>query len=450
MQIPPTAELLIWAGFALAVGVLMVPWIYSFIREARIGTRPQDLKTFADMKKAFRKGSRTRDIDRRRPSAIFAMREFAGQGADAAQREEIARLMRDAISAVLHKTDNRTANEVWSMLDTLAAAAPSWEADFVEQVSRSRLEGWVRCRAIERLVSMRGSMSLRTLLQLADDAPVAHGVAAAIGQLGKRAMTPEVLARMERMLDETQNQWAPSAAARALVSLGQATNPILARNLEKFDPWTAFAVRVKTAGIDASSLIERLFIAGVIDDDRRKSIKPSTTKKMQMALNTGDGFKAVTAFLERVRAVHTFDTEWDPVPDYEVLLRQLSRISAPRVTIEDIDVQMDGEACREVNCTVAGQPARFSPQFMGDWTDLEAVLKGLNEGLAAGGHSERFASLWSGDQSACVIVGHDSGLAGLAETLGLPLDVNANAPIAIGVAAEQHLAAQIKTGSSGS
>ena len=209
-------------------------------------------------------------------------------------------------------------------------------------------------------------------------------------------------------------------------------------------------MRVKTAGIDAAALIERLFVAGVIDDDRRKSIKPSTTKKMQMALNTGDGFKAVTAFLERVRAVHTFDTEWDPVPDYEVLLRQISRIGAPRATIEDIDVQMDGEACREVNCTVAGQPARFSPKFMDDWTDLEAVLRGLNEGLAAGERPERFVNLLSGDQNACVIIGHDSGLANLAETLGLPLDVNANAPIAIGVAAEHDAAAQIKADFSGS
>lgn len=429
--------LIFWTLF---VFIVFLPFILMWRRERAEQIRTRDLKTLAAMKRAFRWGSKTSHTDYRRPAAIYAMEGFAKKEADAAQRAEIALLMRGAISRVMHNSDHRD-NYVSQMIATLAAAAPIWEADFLEQVVRSRLDGGERLGAIERFSKLRGRASLEVLLQLADDAPVAHVVAEAIGRLGKQAATPEVLCRLERMLDETQNQRAPSTAARALISFGEAASPVLVRNLKKFDPWTSFTVRVKTAGIDAAALIERLFIAGILDEDRRSLIKPSMITKMQKALDVGDGFEAVTKFLWRVRAIYTFDMEWYPVPDYAVLLRRLTRIGGSRVKITAIRVQMDGEACREVDFTIAGQPARFATEFWGNFVDLEAVLRGLNDGLAAAGLRERFANLRNDDPIACVIVGHDAGFTKLAETLGLPLDVGTNAPIVGEMDAEQHSAA---------
>jgi hypothetical protein len=442
--LPSMSVVLIWISFSLVAMLFLGMWGYVFLREARWDTRPQDLKTFSDMKRAFRTGSKTKFVDRRRSSAVFAMRVLAEQSTDPVQRETIALLMRDSIVEVLHKSDNRTANSVSAMLETLATAAPSWEADFLEQVSCSQLEGWVRGDVIQRLVRLRGRESVTFLLALADDPPVAPAVAAPIAYLGPEAATPEVIARLQRMLGETRENWAPPAAARALITLGQATNPILTEYLDKFDPWTRFVVRVKAAELDALALTDRLFAAAVVGEHRRKSIKPSMITKMQKALDTGDGFKAVTTFLQRMRAVYSFDTEWNPVPDYGQLLSELSRIGARRVTISDIQVELEGEVCREVNCRIAGHPARFNPSFMGDWTDLEAVLGGLNAGLAAAGRLERFANLNSGGQDAYVIIGHAAGLASLVKTLGLPLDPNVNAAIAVGIAAENHMAEQIK------
>jgi hypothetical protein len=60
---------------------------------------------------------------------------------------------------------------------------------------------------------------------------------------------------------------------------------------------------------------------------------------------------------------------------------------------------------------------------MGKWTDLDAVLSGLNKALAEAGRPERFADHLSGGQAACVIVGTTGGLVELVETIGLPLDV---------------------------
>jgi hypothetical protein len=117
------------------------------------------------------------------------------------------------------------------------------------------------------------------------------------------------------------------------------------------------------------------------------------------------------------------------------------------VTISDIDAQLEGEARCEITCRIAGQPARFNPRSMDDWTDLETVLGGLNAGLAAAGRSQRFANLSSGSQDAHVIIAQAAGLASLVETLGLPLD--AIAAITAGVAAETHAVAQMKAELSG-
>ena len=83
-------------------------------------------------------------------------------------------------------------------------------------------------------------------------------------------------------------------------------------------------------------------------------------------------------------------------------------------------------------------------EYMGDWTDVQAVLTGLNAALEQAGRPERFANLYSGDQSAYVILGDGAGLASMVETCGLPLDADANAPLAIGMAAGDHVAQELE------
>jgi hypothetical protein len=123
------------------------------------------------------------------------------------------------------------------------------------------------------------------------------------------------------------------------------------------------------------------------------------------------------------------------------LLTELSEVSSSRLPIGDIAAP---EGVGEVSCTIAGHPVRFNPRHLGDWTDLEAMLGGLNKALADAGRPERFANIHSGGQDACVIVGTAEGLAALVETLGLPLDVDANATVAVGIAAEDDAAARIQ------
>ena len=365
--------LLAFAGFSVA-------FIWFAVTE-QSHILPHRLKTFKQMKSAFRRGNKKHG--NLRVAAIYAMRDFVGQGADALEREEIANIMRGGIEEHMHSPSYRMAGEVWCMLEALAAAAPEWEASFLERVIQSEVSS--RDRAIFRLAQLRGPDCLEYLVKAADDARVANNVADAIRRLGAAAAKPFVIQRLQAMLGETQNGWAPTAAARAIMALGYAADPALAAHMENFDPWTRLAYRAKIAGLDAPAFIEKLFSAGIVGEDRRRLIKSKTIRKMHDALDAGLGFQAVESFLQSLHSVYAFDTEWHPVPDYTELLAGLSKIASPRIAITAIKV-IGGE----VSCQLAGQPVCFSPTHMGDWTDLQTVLNGLNAALEKAGLPERF------------------------------------------------------------
>jgi hypothetical protein len=397
----------------------------------------QDFKTLFQMKWALRIG-----MDDGRHWSVLAMQRFAKGDATQAEREAIAVMMRGRIAKKMNKADHFTINRVHDMLKTLAAAAPDWEAVFLVKVAGSEADATTRGAAIRRMVDLRGVGSLDLLMTLVDDPQVAADVAGAIASIGPAAATQGVIVRLKRMLAESQIRggWGPSEAARALIAIGQATDPDLVTHMDNFDIWTRFVVRVKCAGFDASTLTALLFRSGIVGEDRRRMIKGSMLAKMEKTIGSGEGFNAIINFLQRARSVYAFDTEWDPVPDYKVLLMKLSKISSPRLPISNIAIREDGE----VLCRIAGHPACFHPKFMGDWTDLQAVIVGLNAALVEAGLSERFANIQSGGQDAYVIVGTVNGLAELVETVGFPLDENGSTPAAIGYAVEEYAAAQIQ------
>jgi hypothetical protein len=70
------------AVFVLTAGGLGGALIYAMVKEWRQFTLPRHLKAFAEMRSAFFAGSKTDQFDRRRGSAVFAMRGFAEESAN--------------------------------------------------------------------------------------------------------------------------------------------------------------------------------------------------------------------------------------------------------------------------------------------------------------------------------------------------------------------------------
>ena len=340
MRLPSWNELeTTFALFGLtAVAAIGVGFIWALATEPGY-VLPRDLKTFKQMKSAFRRGKNR--PGNARVSAIYAMKDYAAKSTDAAGREEIAGLMRGGIAEYMRAPSFRMDSEVWCMLETLAAAAPEWEAGFLEEVIGSEVTA--RNRAIDRLVELRGTGCLEFLTGAAGRAEIAPNIADAIATLGRAAAKPFVIDALRAMLGDTQNPLTPPAAARALIALGLSSDPAIAQQAEKFDPWTAFAYRAKIAGLDAPALAEKLFSSGIVGEDRRHLVTFQSIREMQEALDRGLGFEAVEQFLEKLRSVYSFDTEWDPEPDYCALLAELSEVSAPRVAIERAVVLCRGD-----------------------------------------------------------------------------------------------------------
>lgn len=408
-----------WDAIAVTVAVV-APLFYWAIRRPPKDTRPQDLTSFVRVKKAFNSGSLTDWKDSRVTSAAFVMKRFAADGASPAQREEIANLVRQKIEILITRSDNQSDNLVNCLLGSLSAAAPPWEADLLESITKSCLGGLARGHAIKRLVKIRGTACLDLLLELADDPVIAPEIAEAIGRVSRKGPRPEALTTLRTMLNDRRNTWTPSAAARALISLGLSDDPAIAEHLDDFDPWMAFAFRVKASGMDARPVIERFLSAQIIDAHTEKLIKPAVINKLQKALDKGDGYSAIHSFLQRTRAACLFETKSGGAPDYGQVLSDLSKTFSRRLLISEIDPLVYDENCREITCKVDGLQTRLNPKPMGKYIDLEAVLNGLNASLATAGKGERFVSLR--DDGACVIFGDGRGILELVDSLGLPLD----------------------------
>jgi hypothetical protein len=248
------------------------------------------------------------------------------------------------------------------------AGSSLWHAT---RPSRCQILGSRQC--VNSKSSFRGAASLDLLMTLADDPPVADEVARAIAEY--RRCRRNTLRRLAVEAESRRNAQRPGAVRGGAGSfaIGHETDPDLAAQMDNFDVWTRFAVRVKAAGIDAPAFTARLVAAGIVGEDRRALMEPEMLADMQKALDAGDDFNAVV-FLEQVQSVYVFDTEWNPEPEYDVLLEERSEVSSPRLPIILVPENVPGEEGSEVCRRVAGHPARFNPKFMGKWTDLDAVL----------------------------------------------------------------------------
>lgn len=421
---PPPNELALFCEKIAVTAVVVVPLVYFLIRRPRKDTRPQDLTSFASLKKAFNSGSLTDWRDSHVTSAISVMEQFAADSASLEQREEIANLVRQKIELLMTRSDNHSDNLVYRLLKPLSAAAPPWETDLLERITKSCLGSLARGDAVKRLVKICGAACLDLLLELAGDPAIAPSVAEAIGRASRKETRPEVPTTLLTMLNDRRNSRTPSAAARALISLGLYTNPAIAEHLNEFDPWTAFAFRVKASGMDARSVIDRLLAARVVDAHHAKLVKPAVINKLQKALDAGDGFGGIHSVLHSTRSACIFETKSGGAPDYGQVLSDLSKAFSRRLLISEIEPPFYDENCREITCKVDGLQTRLNPKPIGKYVDLETVLNGINASLAAAGQDERFVSLR--DDGACVIFGNGRAILELVDNLGLPLDPTVN------------------------
>ncbi len=361
-----------------------------------------------------------------------------------ALRADIAQTAAEAVDARLGASDNETANEIWRLLDVVAATTSEREPELLERVVRSSAAGWARGVAFERLAAREGAaFAPRLEAALGDPALRAHALEA-LTTLGSEAATPSILERVRTLVAEEGDETLLGTAVDALRALAGGDDPALAAALGRLDPWRRFALRCRLDGVDFDALVGALARAELVAPGAEAALTEEARETGAAAWAEGDGFDAVLGLLFDLDALHAFDAKHFLVPpEYDDLLDGLARVAAPRVVLSawslspaarrTTDDEGKERLSHEIRLLVDGAPARVEVADYGRWRDVAGLLGGLNAALAAAGRAERFATLRSEDQGVYVVVATEAGVDALRAELDFPFSEDPDASMRAGV-----------------
>jgi hypothetical protein len=143
----------------------------------------------------------------------------------------------------------------------------------------------------------------------------------------------------------------------------------------------------------------------------------------------------VEAFLEHAGRLVTFDTETDMFPNrHDLLIMEFGRASAgkfkPDAAIERFTKPGEPDKSKTeytVEFVHNRRLYRFKPNDLGDWYDVDAVVKAIHRALEDAGIAERFGMLDGWDQIATFIFAKPEALRSAASELNLKLSEDADA-----------------------
>jgi len=165
---------------------------------------------------------------------------------------------------------------------------------------------------------------------------------------------------------------------------------------------------------------------------------------VRQALNDSDPlgspFGHWTSTMQRVGRAAIFDTETSTFPNRhdELILDELAKAGGGLfVPTSAIEVWRPSAETYDVAFEHAGRWYHFQARGLGDWYDVPAVMAAANRALADAGHVERFHSLDTGGQAACLLLARPESLAAVAKQLSLPVSDDPDQARQLGEAFEE-------------
>jgi hypothetical protein len=249
-------------------------------------------------------------------------------------------------------------------------------------------------------------------IDLLNDPKSMHSVLRALGQLPPRQLRPE---------------WAAPVAAKLTAGIDQKKGvlKILARmgmvgveEARKHEKTLPMQLNWIERGLNLQAAANDLVRLGLVDS--APVIEPSLDP------NDSEGLQKV---LHQAGILFGFDAEHDfiPPPHHALLMKAAASSRgkfAPLHARQYWRDANDQNAGYVVEFAQDGKLIRFSADYLGDWYDVMAVLKGANFALEKKGLPDRFV-IWSEmDQVCTVIFGPLDKLQEFARLYALPLDVS--------------------------
>lgn len=358
--------------------------------------------------------------------AVNALRDLAYSPEPEVVAEARSLALRE-IDARLGCAGYRAANDVSRLFDVLEQLPPAEQKPVLERVVGSRLEGWVRGLALERLAKLEDCAALPRLLSALDDAALRRSAIKTIGSLGATAASPAVMERLESLFVTAEHPEDAAVLFDAFVALGKVDDPAVTAQMAKLDPWRRFTLRSRALGMTLDQLIARLVDAAILDSALVEGLSAEDREEIAKCWRSGDAEAALCEALLRCKGLLWFDTEDAYVPpDYAALLAELAEIGGRRVRLECAHLESSDDNAPEHQLTllINGLPARLPLRNAGDWIDVTGLIDGLNAELARQGEACRFVTLHETDQTAQIILGDGAKLLALQQTLDFPLDAD--------------------------
>ena len=351
------------------------------------------------------------------------LEDFSEKGsADARQRA--CKLAIRYIRQSLNRDDVYTANDVQRCLNTIANAAPFYEATLLKDVVESGLAPQVRGSALKRLSALEGPEGLHRLCDALKRHDLCRYAAEGLSELAKDTRDERVIYAIKHIL-EGEN-WSPFTAsmAAAFAATSSASRATLRRVMARAEPGTAMVFHWILKGIDLRQASDLLLTTG-------------------MAMPTGEEFAHLERQWQECRdafsltlclmamgesATQIMVKTVDAVPDHTETISDLCSISRGFFDVEDLHqtIAVGGELT--VSFIHKGRSYTLSADRLGRFIDWPAIMTGLNDILGKTRNKGRFFQIKLADEFAFVVFAQKKEFLQVARKLRIPLETNYDGP----------------------
>jgi HEAT repeat protein len=353
------------------------------------------------------------------------------------------------ILANLNCLDNGTVGAIWSAMRGLEAVEHPEEAQTLRSILSSPIEYWARGTALQRLGELEGEAGIVRLQNALADPQLRQDAAEGIAKVAKRREDAVLIDSLTAALQQDDRSNVLSAIIDALIAVGADAVSILAENTKELDPYDAMRVAWISKGITPKMAAKELVEAVVIrppeeellerlEEDWQRDRQPSTI---------------IFWLLDFSKRLTGFDCETSIIPvDHVELIEDLMEIGSDVFQVEAISESWQLENEDDPEAILGGEVQfvcnrklyRFNVEYLGDWYDVNSVLKALNSALEESGRSQRFMLLYTGDQTCLVIFAPVMAFLEVADRLHIPIEEDPESAMERGVAYEQYVIQKVR------
>jgi hypothetical protein len=330
---------------------------------------------------------------------------------------------------------NDVTNHIWHALDGIMAAKHPQREQLLKEVLNGPVIDWRRDVALRHLALLEGEAGLYRLKEALTVPELCQAAAEGIADQAKGRSDPDLVDALVTATHQEQRGRVLAKLVNALVAIDADVATHLKDVMDRLKPDDAMRVYWLTNNITPSNVAERLVDAGAIS-------LPTETQLRELE-NEWEKKQAAHQIMISLLGdrLAWFDTESGLVtPDYLDLITLFLDISQPVFKAENFSQTVDdASGDSTVRFIFDSREYAFTAQNFGDWYDVPSVIEGLNQALTDSGRSERFLSLYTGDQTAAIVFAPGKAFRQVAHDLRFPLEDNAGVAIQRGITYERQV-----------